>query len=490
MLGIRGYLWLLAGTLAWNLASTGLLLRRREAPRSAKRLYLVALPTMLLGLVADIGGMDPRTPEFLAIGWLYPLSFFLATAGIYALFRGTQKRLPLALTTFNGLLGIVYLTRYLTYLYGELGLPIDALLVSHAMVQSLAIFFLYIFFPILNPLPILWLPLSAKRGWQRTLHAVPSFLCGLYVLLLLLLYPRGYQIAQSWRLAPETPTRRPALQAGVVIRVRGNESTEDLQRDAEALRALGVKAVNLFVAPELMGNEEAERALDAFIGRLRKEGFTIVLTADYPGAWISRPPNSREEVLRTMLPFHEFLAKRYQPDILVPFIEPYGAFVVVTRMTLPADEWMAMLEEVARALRSEAPEVKIAVYFMQTERDRALYERVTQAHSPVQVTGFSLYAVFQTRHEMEQKLRRMEDWMKKYGHQKEHWIFETGQSPLTMGGERAQRGFLKWVSEWANRQQIRGIFVFGLMDYAEKVGLLSARGRPRLAFHFWSAFAR
>jgi hypothetical protein len=185
-----------------------------------------------------------------------------------------------------------------------------------------------------------------------------------------------------------------------------------------------------------------------------------------------------------MRPFQQFLAARYKPDILVPFIEPYGAFVALSRSMYPPGQWDELLATAIRPIHKAAPGVRCAVYLGTTDNDEALYGRICREGSPVDVVGFSFYAVFHTRDEMEKALAKVEGWIRQSGRGKPHWVFEFGQSPLTMGGELAQIHYIQTVTVWAMRQPaMRGVCVFALGDYAEKMGLLSSTGRKRRAYH-------
>ena len=54
---------------------------------------------------------------------------------------------------------------------------------------------------------------------------------------------------------------------------------------------------------------------------------------------------------------------------------------------------MRLLTEACKRIRVAAPGQRCAVYFGQTELDRALYELVCEEDSPVDVVGFSLYSM-------------------------------------------------------------------------------------------------
>ncbi len=141
------------------------------------------------------------------------------------------------------------------------------------------------------------------------------------------------------------------------------------------------------------------------------------------------------------------------------------------------------LEHCALAYEA-APGVRCAVYLGSTPNDEALYRRICRPGSLVDVVGFSFYAVYQTREEMNAVFSKVEGWIREAGQGREHWVFEFGQSPLTMGGELAQSHYIESVTAWAMRRpEMRGVCVFSLGDYAEKLGLVNSLGRKRRAFY-------
>ena len=155
---------------------------------------------------------------------MYPTAFLLATlANLGSLRRDGFRWWLVPVPSLNLLLGLIYLTRYLGYLGLPLRLPLDALQVSHAMVQSYTAHSLYIFFPIFNIWPVLLLPVSPTRKWVRGFNALPAAVCFLLLALNVVLMPRGCQIAASWRRplpAAAQPQMRSDFRAGVVLRVQ------------------------------------------------------------------------------------------------------------------------------------------------------------------------------------------------------------------------------------------------------------------------------
>jgi hypothetical protein len=350
----------------------------------------------------------------------------------------------------------------------------------------LTVNFLYIFFPIADLWPVSILPGRPDPQRARRVNFVPAVICAVLLALNLGVLARSHQIATSWQRPLSAATQPPCgFRCGVVLRVPSDPfpTREHFQSEAERLRDLGATAVNLFVHDNLCANPlQADRLAD-FLDQLRQDGMSVILTADYPQQWATRPPGTPEEVQAAMLPFQRFLAARYGPDILVPFIEPYGAAVVMTGRSFPPEQWEDLLAKAADAVRAANPQVRCAVYLGHATQDRILYERVCAAGSPVQVVGFSFYSLFQTRQEMDTVLQEVARWIEQYGQGREHWIFEFGQSPLTMGGELAQANYIQCVATWAMRQvEMQGVCVFALGDYAEKMGLLNSMGRRRPAF--------
>lgn len=53
-----------------------------------------------------------------------------------------------------------------------------------------------------------------------------------------------------------------------------------------------------------------------------------------------------------------------------------------------------------------------------------------------------------------------------------------------MDGERAQSHYIQWLTRWAAKQsQFKGVCVFALGGYEEKLGLINSQGRKRPAYY-------
>ena len=337
------YLPLMLGTLLWNGVACWLVFRNRQHDcQRFRSLHYLVLLLMLPGMVLDVGGMEPDAAFMLWAAWLYPGVFFLAALANSGVLRRDSFRwwlLPVPL--FNLWFGVVYLTRYLAYLGVPLGVALETAQVAYAYAQSVTVNFLYIFFPIANLWPVLLLPNSSARKRTRFLNVVPATICLLILGLNLVFLPRGWQIAASWRQTVPIASRPQdfaEFRGGVVLRVGSDPfpSADDFQGEVAQIQDLGVRAVNLFLHDDLMIHPSNAATLGHFIDELRKTDVTVILTADFPETWFARPPAGREEVLAVMGRFHQFLATQYHPDILVPFIEPYGASWWRTRHLLRA----------------------------------------------------------------------------------------------------------------------------------------------------------
>ena len=483
--------------IAWNVAACILMFRARRAhTRPWRYASYVSGALMLPAFIADVGRMDPKTAAFTWVAWLYPACFALAAAANlrwFALGRARWWQVPIPL--LNALLAVVYLARYASYLGLQLGALLGGLLVSYAMVQSACTTFLYVFVPIFNWLPALLIPVDRSSTRVRALNVAPPVACGVLLVAVLALLPRGFTIAASWQADPlmTVPRDRRDFRPGVVFRVPRDPppTQESLSDELALIGELGARAVNLFVHDDLMSHPERAAAVGDFVTSLRRDGVTIIITADYPGSWALRPPISLDASLAAMAPFHEFLATRYRPDILVPVIEPYGAYVALTTMRHTPAAWQAALSGAVEVIHRRAPGVRCAAYLGQSDDDRELYRLLCGVEGGVDVVGFSFYAVYQTRAETSDALARVAGWVDAYGDTREHWVFEYGQSPVTMGGERAQSGFVRLVASWAAAQSpFHGVCVFALGDHDEKLGLVSATGKRRRAFTNYQALAR
>jgi len=484
------YLPLILATLLWNVIACWLVFRRRrQFSWRVRYFHYFVLLLMLPAMVCDVAGMTPDGAVLLWGAWIYPLLFFIAAAGNLGLVWKDGLRwwlIPVPL--FNLWLGSIYSARYFAYLGVPLPAGLEGLLVAYAMAQSFTSHFLYVFFPIANLLPVLLLPGAAESGRPRSLNGLPAIISLLLLGLNLALIPRGYEIAASW----QSPMRaeagmeeRAGFCGGVVLRIPETSFPSQTQLTSELARVdeLGARAVNLFVHDNLMTDEVSADALEQFLEEIRQREIRVILTADFPEVWFASPPADREEIFDRMRPFHRFLVTRYRPELLVPFIEPYGAFVAVTGASYSAQEWESMLAEAVEGVRDVDSGVRCAVYLGQSDADLELYKRVCLPDSPVDAVGFSFYAVYETRGEVEERLARARGWISQYGQGRDHWVFEFGQSPLTMGGERAQSVYIEDVILWAaSVSEMEGACVFALGDYAEKMGLVNSVGRKRPAY--------
>ncbi|HSV74549.1 MAG TPA: hypothetical protein VLH79_12390 [Chthonomonadales bacterium] len=488
------YLPSLVAVLVWNAVAVAVALKRRpQTPALWRWLCAISAFASPIGLLCDAGSMTAETRDMARLAWLYPLSFALAAAAWVGTLRRTGLRWWMVTPAlFNAVMAAVHISRQVLYAGVPLGAWAEGVTMGYAVLQTVLTMPFYIFFPVLNNLPVLPIEGAPDARWWRRLHTAVALPCGICALAPLAFSPRGVEVLRSWRSVDAFPqtAARADLHPGIVVRVpaAGPRLGASLTSAADEMHALGARAVNLFVHHTLMERQGDQAALDAFLRTVRAGGATVVMTADYPVAWHRDPPRTGSEALSQSRDFHAFLARRFRPDILVPFVEPYGAFVAVTGLVIPPAEWRDTLREASRAIRQSAPGVRVGAYLGQLEEDGALYALLCEPASEVDVVGFSLYSLYASRREMDLALRRMEGWIDRHGCAREHWLFEFGQSPVTMGGEAAQAGYLRWGLRWAaGRPEFRGAFVFSLRDDAEKLGLLSAHGRRRQA---WFEFQR
>jgi hypothetical protein len=481
------YLGLLAFALITQLSAWLVALRRDDLPRWSRWGHGVIFLLLIPATVLDVGATDPAESGMLPWGWLLGVLFVAsAMLTLRTVGPGWGERLcAWGIALFGMVFGLVYLLRYAAYLGVRLPLPLEGLVIAHAATMCVASIFLYIFFPVLNLWPLARIAPRRPRLFTRTLNGVAFVVAATLLGATIGVTPYGTSLARQWqgradiRVEPGRDFR-----CGVVIRVHQGAfpDSDRLAADLQAVRELGVRAVNLFVHPAIM--DEPIDVIDgvaAFARQLRADGRTVILTADYPSStWIRNRPSTSADVESIMAPCHRFLLEHIPCDVFVPYIEPYGAFVAVTQMRFEADTWVRLLASATAEAHGSHPGVRTAVYVGQRDDDETLYRRLVETPGTVDILGISIYSLFQRPESIERQLSRVSQWLAAGGAEHEHWIFEFGQSPLTMGGERAQAGFILQVLDWAVREPaFRGACVFALADYAERMGLLASNGRRR-----------
>lgn len=484
------YFGLLALAAITHLGAWLAAVRRDDLPRWARWGHGAVLLLLFPAAVIEIEATDPLTSGMLPFAWLLGV-LFLASAALALRTAGPAWGARLCaggIALFCTLFGAVHLLRYTAYLGIRLPILLEGLVVAHAATMGAASIFLYIFFPVLPLWPLARIASRQPRVITRLLNGVAFLIAVALVVSTLRTTPHGMSIARQWQARAQTRVEPdPDFRCGVVIRIHQGAfpDSQRLAAEREAVRELEARAVNLFIHPAIMEEpQELVDAVAAFAGELQAEGRTVILTADYPGsAWMRRRPDTVAEVETAMVPFHRFLLERVPCDIFVPYIEPYGAFVALTGMRIEADAWVRLLSSATTETHRLDPEVRTAVYLGQGDDDEVLYHRLLAAPGTVDVLGISIYAVYEGTHSIDQKLDRVSQWLAAGGADYEHWLFEFGQSPLTMGGERAQAGFILHVLDWAAREPaFHGGCVFALADYAERMGLVASNGRRRYAW--------
>lgn len=184
-----------------------------------------------------------------------------------------------------------------------------------------------------------------------------------------------------------------------------------------------------------------------------------------------------------MLPWCSLVARKFRPDYIVPIIEPYGAAILALGRIIPPAEWHEMLTWLCRAIKQEAPDTRCCVYFTPSEDNAALYQLCAATGVP-EVLGFSFYSMGEQPREIVSRLERATRLVEQHGAGIEHWLFEFGHPPVTLGGEAAQASFtLLVLSHFAQNPAFGGACVFAMDDSAEKLGLMNSVGRRRQLFH-------
>jgi hypothetical protein len=489
MLGLWSFLVFLVLFHGWNLAVAVRCLLLRKALPAAVRWpsyisALLAFPAMVVAFL----GMSQVHAGVLPWAWAWPLVYFMACWQVWVALRGRSRVALGCLLAYNALFGVAFLLRYVEYWGTDLG-PVNAgLQVALTRTQMLTVFVLALWFPIGFYPPLLAWPHKEPRPSGSRWNLAPAMPAALLAFVLVAHLPHGYRYAGAWRGLDPPPVEMGArFEKGVVIRVSA-EAFPSAQRQQQYLAWLdeaGLEAVNVFMAADIERDPSAREAMKAFHDRLRAHGVTVILTTDFPSeVMVGNHAGGVTALAERMKPWCRLAAREFRPEYLVPVIEPYGAASIALGLERPEPaEWHAALAAVCAAVEEVAPEVKTCVYFTPSEEDRELYRLCAETGTP-DVLGFSFYSMGEFPDVIRGRIEDTRALVAEHGRDIEHWLFEFGHPPVTLGGEPAQANYVLMVlAAFADEPAFRGACVFTIDDTVEVLGLVNAAGHKREVFH-------
>ncbi len=245
--------------------------------------------------------------------------------------------------------------------------------------------------------------------------------------------------------------------------------------DLAFMDSLNVDAVALLAAP--FAGAEALDSVGHTLDALHRDSLPVVVTVGYgPGALplAHREPLGsarRAAVLRQVV-------RHLKPDLLFLDTDPYSAGAPIgDRSSIRA--WQDYLAASAEAAHRTNPSVRVGILVSHFgARDSTLYAWAVQRDSPIDIIGVRIVPTRQGGRSIDAATDAVDRWMFAHLPLKDHWVF-TGGFPLAHGADAQQDAVWAALAWGTDRQLVKGAIVEAAGDYAETMGLRSARGERR-----------
>lgn len=477
--------------LAWDVFLAGHMAQLRAIPAtlavvSAFAALLVA-PAVLVEVAGAGGvGLDGRTVN--GVAWVWPLTVALCAAqALYAtLRRMVAPALGLPIVAYDLLLFAVAVTRYLG---ADGGTPPDwALTLGAAYASAVGIIVgpAALTSPYVLLIPLVAPAFPAQWPFGRPVRVLVALVALAWVGLIAASIPYAAEAVRSYdRYATEPLQDRPAGDFSVGVRVlppvNGAPAPAALRGDLALIDSTGAEAISIVVDPDgahMAALDSLARALD----QLRRDSTILIVTLGYPRMASTRLRRSPQAYDSSRVADLERIARRLNPDYLLPADEPYGHGVQAMGK-LPVGYWEHYLEQAAIAAHRVNSHIKVAVSIAAFNApDSALYVWAASPDSPLDAVGFTFFPGFGGAATLDARLRKADRWIARVpAPAREQWVFAAGGFPVAHGEESQERavwGSIAWASA---HSAVKGIIVAQGADYGALTGLRAANGRLRPA---------
>ena len=260
--------------------------------------------------------------------------------------------------------------------------------------------------------------------------------------------------------------------------IASEPSPAAVEQDLQLATALGVRAINIVIAP---GTGDSVLAQTARLVDGLGDSMTVIVSVGYKGKLLPEfgtVPLDEATRLATV----EKIVRWFHPQILLPAEDPMavGSRIVGS---LPVERWKSFLTQAAQRAKAIDPNVKIGFSVSSYGiADSIMYAWAAGRGSPIDVVGFSFFPEKKGIDDIVNAFEPAADrWMKTTPPTKEHWVFAAGGFPLN-AGERMQERIVWRSLSWAtDHPAIKGLIVYEAGDYAQARGLRAPNGRLRAA---------
>ncbi len=475
--------------LGWDVVLAGHMAQLRSAPRTLAVLSAFAallIAPAIVVTIADAGGVGLESRTVTGVAWVWPLTVALVAAqALYATLRRLVTPLiGLPIVAYDLLLFAVAVTRYL----GSDGStpPSWALTLGAAYVTALGVVVgpTALSSPYVLLVPMIAPAFPARWRVVRTFRALVAVAALGWVGLTAASVSRAAGAVESYdRYATEPLDERAPGDFSIGVRVlppvTGLPAPVALRNDLSLVDSVGAEVVSVVVDPD--GTRPA--ALDSVaraLEQLRRDSTILIVTLGYPHVAVARFRRSPAAYDAARIGDVERIARRLDPDYLLPADEPYGhgAHALGRR---PVAYWERYLTDAAIAAHRIDRRIKVAVSIAAFDADDStLYAWAAAPDSPLDAVGFTLFPEFDGAASLDARLHTADRWLHSVrAPAREQWVFAAGGYPVAHGDDAQQRavwGTLSWAS---SRSAVKGVIVSQAADYGALTGLRAANGRLR-----------
>ena len=428
-----------------------------------------------------------------------PLSFVAAAVSSYLAAR-TGQRAGWILLPYHALVAIALGTRWAMQAGIDVGSLGESLSLSYAAFQTV-VFVPAIWLPTYVHLPWLMRPSAAPQSITRFVSWLGVAFGLLTTVAVLWIWVPSYGTVSSWRewSPPRAELPHAELPRAVVRSTKVLESIREtpddrwLDQEFRRLDDLGVESATLVVSAELLRRGwEALGPIDRFVERNRAAGRELILFVQGDPSWYQTGWPQPDGMTHSLGRACRVGAARYQPNTLLVASDVIAVSSMV-RTPGGVETAKGVVRALADSVRAGNDRTLVGMYGFepwptQAGADshavarRELFQWAASDSSPVQRVGFVLHAGFGGTDHFAALLAYADTALGRVGPTKKAWVYEFAVCP-TVSGEQAQAHHLEWVVRWAaGHPAIEGVSQLSLGDYAERVGLVSALGRKRLAY--------
>lgn len=484
------HLVLCAVILIWNLWVAGRAARVQGVPQALAFLSALGGLLVLPALVVLLVSTSLLTGAALfSVAWIWPATVALVTAqAAYSLGR-RRASVPVgvAILAFDFVLTLIAFAHWLDFVGAAPGTALLTLLAADRSAVAISAQSMALVMPWFLYLPIFAPVTPGRPNGRMVVRGAMALLAAAWTVLIVLQVPSAARAVRSYdRYARERLQEHPDSDFVVGVKVFPTLSDPptpvSLASDLGLADSIGAGAITIYFAPRGANAatlDSVEHVMDDVRGTRR-----VIAALDLSDERMV-PVAQREAYLHERVADVERIARRLQPDYLVPVVDPNGGAARAIG-PVPVAMWEAYLRASSVAVHGDSTPDSSVVRVLAhvggfSAADSALYAWSASSASPVDGVSLSLYPWLGGAATLDARMRTADEWARSARSSKPVWVLETGAFPLAHGEDsqaRALWGVLAWAT---SRAAIKGLIAYQASDYRVPVGLRTSAGRLRPA---------